>query len=477
MSDSHPIRTWLRSGGAEVSIFCTVRRVLVVDDEENLRLVLRTLLRRHGYEVETAASGEAGLALVDSFGPDVVLTDVRMPKMGGLDLLETLRAKGNDATVIVMSAYGNMDMAIEAMKAGAYDYVQKPFKPDEVVLALRKAEERETLRRENRALRDEIRKEHRFEDILAKSARMQEIFRTIAKIADYKTTVLVTGESGTGKELVARAVHRRSSRRGGPFVAVNCGAIPENLLESELFGHKKGAFTDAIQDRRGLFEEAHTGTLFLDEIGELPLALQVKLLRVLEDEKIRRLGEARDLQVDVRIVAATHRDLSAETKAGRFREDLFYRLNVLHILVPPLRERRDDVPLLIEHFVARNNNRLGTGIRGIDTEARRLLYEYAWPGNVRELENTIERAMVLAEGEQIVAADLPERIREARDPVQLQLASGELSVKKTMRVIEEILIRRALQKTKGNRTRAAEVLEISHRALLYKIKDYEITDL
>jgi two-component system response regulator AtoC len=477
MTDSRPIRTWLRSGGAEVSIFCTVRRVLVVDDEENLRLVLRTLLRRHGYEVETAASGEAGLALVDSFGPDVVLTDVRMPKMGGLDLLETLRAKGNDATVIVMSAYGNMDMAIEAMKAGAYDYVQKPFKPDEVVLALRKAEERETLRRENRALRDEIRKEHRFEDILAKSARMQEIFRTIAKIADYKTTVLVTGESGTGKELVARAVHRRSSRRGGPFVAVNCGAIPENLLESELFGHKKGAFTDAIQDRRGLFEEAHTGTLFLDEIGELPLALQVKLLRVLEDEKIRRLGEARDLQVDVRIVAATHRDLSAETKAGRFREDLFYRLNVLHILVPPLRERRDDVPLLIEHFVARNNNRLGTGIRGIDTEARRLLYEYAWPGNVRELENTIERAMVLAEGEQIVAADLSERIREARDPVQLQLASGELSVKKTMRVIEEILIRRALQKTKGNRTRAAEVLEISHRALLYKIKDYEITDL
>jgi len=454
-----------------------VRRVLVVDDEENLRLVLRTLLRRHGYEVETATSGEQALALVDSFGPDVVLTDVRMPKMGGLDLLETLRAKGNDATVIVMSAYGNMDLAIEAMKAGAYDYVQKPFKPDEVVLTLRKAEERETLRRENRALRDEIRKEHRFEDILAKSGRMQEIFRTIAKIADYKTTVLVTGESGTGKELVARAVHRRSSRRGGPFVAVNCGAIPENLLESELFGHKKGAFTDAIQDRRGLFEEAHTGTLFLDEIGELPLGLQVKLLRVLEDEKIRRLGEARDVQVDVRIVAATHRDLSAETKAGRFREDLFYRLNVLHIHVPPLRERRDDVPLLIEHFVAKNNTRLGTGIRGIDTEARRLMYEYAWPGNVRELENTIERAMVLAEGEQIVAADLPERIREARDPVQLQLSSGELSVKKTMRVIEELLIRRALQKTKGNRTRAAEVLEISHRALLYKIKDYEITDL
>ena len=467
----------MRGQEAATSIFFTVRRVLVADDEENLRLVLRTLLRRHGYEVETAATGEEALSLVDTFGPDVVLTDVRMPKMGGLDLLQTLRAKGNEATVIVMSAYGNMDLAIEAMKAGAYDYVQKPFKPDEVVLTLRKAEERESLRRENRALRDEIRKEHRFEDILAKSPRMQEIFRTITKIADYKTTILVTGESGVGKELVARAVHHRSSRRGGPFVAVNCGAIPENLLESELFGHKKGAFTDAVQDRRGLFEEATNGTLFLDEIGELPLALQVKLLRVLEDEKIRRVGDTKDLQVDVRIVAATHRDLTAETKAGRFREDLFYRLNVLHIHCPPLRERREDIPLLIDHFLARNNARLGTRIRGLDTEARRLLYEYSWPGNVRELENTIERAMVLAESDQIVATDLSERIREARDPVQLQLASGELSVKKTMRIIEEILIRRALQKTKGNRTRAAEVLEISHRALLYKIKDYEISDL
>jgi len=454
-----------------------VRRVLVVDDEENLRLVLRTLLRRHGYEVETAESGEEALGLVDSFGPDVVLTDVRMPKMGGLDLLSTLKAKGNGATVIVMSAYGNTDLALEAMKAGAYDYVQKPFKPDEVVLALRKAEERELLRRENRALRDEIRKEHRFEDILAKSQKMQDIFRTISKIAEYKTTVLVQGESGVGKELVARAIHHRSSRRGGPFVAVNCGAIPENLLESELFGHKKGAFTDAVHDRRGLFEEADTGSLFLDEIGELPLALQVKLLRVLEDERIRRVGETRDIKVDVRIITATHRDLHAETKAGRFREDLFYRLNVLPILVPPLRDRRDDIPLLIDHFVARNNVRLGTSIRGLDTESRRLLFEYAWPGNVRELENTIERAMVLAEGEQIVAGDLPDRLREARDPVQMQLASGELSVKKTTRIIEEILIRRALQKTKGNRTRAAEVLEISHRALLYKIKDYQITDL
>ena len=467
----------LRPVWGSFSIFCTVRRILAVDDEENILVVLRTLLRRNGYEVETAASGEEALAMVDSFGPDCVITDVRMPKMGGLDLLATLRAKGNDATVIVMSAYGNNDLAIEAMKAGAYDYIQKPFKQDEVVLALRKAEERELLRRENRALREEIRKEHRFEDILAKSSQMQEVFRTIAKVANYKTTVLVTGESGVGKELVARAIHRRSGRSGRAFVPVNCGAIPENLLESELFGHRKGAFTDAVQDRRGLFEEADGGTLFLDEIGELPLGLQVKLLRVLEDEKIRRLGEARDISVDVRIIAATHRDLLAETKAGRFREDLFYRLNVLPIHVSPLRDRREDIPLLLDHFVSRNNRRLGTNTVGLDSEARRLLYEYTWPGNVRELENTIERAMVLSEGDRIVAADLPERIREARDPVQMQLASGELSVKKTMRVIEEVLIRRALQKTKGNRTRAAEILEISHRALLYKIKDYQITDL
>jgi two-component system response regulator AtoC len=454
-----------------------MRRVLVVDDEENLRLVLRTLLKKHGYEVEVADGGDSALAALDSFDPDVILTDVRMPRMGGLDLLGALKAKQHPATVIVMSAYGNVDLAIEAMKAGAYDYVSKPFKPDEIVLALRKAEERETLRRENRALKEQIQKDNQFESILAKSAEMIAIFKTVSKIADYKTTVLITGESGTGKELVARAIHARSSRKASPFVAINCGAIPENLLESELFGHKKGAFTDATADRRGLFEEATGGTLFLDEIGELPLNLQVKLLRVLQEETIRRLGDPKDQRVDVRIIAATHRDLSADVKAGRFREDLFYRINVLSIHIPPLRNRRDDVNLLIDHFVTRNNARLGTNIRGVATEGRKLLLEYAWPGNVRELENTIERAMVLAETDVLQTGDLPERIREALDPVQVQLASGELSIKKTTAAIEQILIRRALQKTKGNRTRAADLLEISHRALLYKIKDYKITDL
>lgn len=451
-----------------------MRRVLVVDDEENLRLVVRTFLKRDGYEVEVAASGEEALALVESFGPDVILTDVKMPKMGGLDLLATLKAKGIDSTVIVMSAYGNVDLAIEAMKAGAYDYIQKPFKAEEVLLTLRKAEERESLRRENRALRQEIRKESLFEDILAKSPQMQAIFKTITKIAEYKTTALITGESGVGKELIARALHSKSSRRGGPFVAVNCGAIPEPLLESELFGYRRGAFTDAVADRAGLFEQANGGTLLLDEVGELPLSLQVKLLRVLQEETIRRLGDNKDLKIDVRILAATHRDLAAETKAGRFREDLYYRINVLPIHVPPLRERREDIPILLDHFLARNNARFNTQIRGFDAEARRLLLEYAWPGNVREMENTIERAMVLTERDSLCAEDLPERVRESRDPVQMHLKSGEMSIKKTARIIEEILIRRALTKTKGNRTRAAEVLEISHRALLYKIKDYHI---
>ncbi|MDC0747123.1 sigma-54-dependent transcriptional regulator [Polyangium mundeleinium] len=451
-----------------------MRRVLVVDDEENLRVVVRSFLKRDGYEVEVAPGVEEALALLESFGPDFILTDVRMPRLGGLDLLATLKAKGDPATVIVMSAYGNVDLALEAMKAGAYDYIQKPFKAEELLLTLRKAEEREALRRENRALKQEILRESTFEEILAKSASMQAIFKTISKIADYKTTVLVMGESGVGKELVARALHRRSSRRGGPFVAVNCGAIPESLLESELFGYRRGAFTDATTDRVGLFEQANHGTLLLDEIGELPLSLQVKLLRVLQEETIRKLGDSKDIKVDVRIIAATHRDLHAETQAGRFREDLFYRINVLPIGIPPLRERREDVPLLVEHFMNRNNARFGTNIRALSPEARRLLLEYGWPGNVRELENTIERAMVLAEKDSIEADDLPERIREARDPIQLHLTSGELSIKKTARVIEEILIRRALQKTKGNRTRAAEVLEISHRALLYKIKDYRI---
>jgi len=373
-----------------------------------------------------------------------------------------------------MSAYGSVDLAIEAMKAGAYDYISKPFKQDEVLLALTKAEERESLRRENRALKEAMRKEQTFHGILGKSEAIDKMFSTIGKVADYKTTVLIQGESGTGKELVARALHVGSVRKNKPFIPINCGAIPETLLESELFGHKRGAFTDARADKKGLFAEADQGTLFLDEIGELPLTLQVKLLRVLQEGRIRPVGATRDQEVDVRVIAATVRNLRREVEENRFREDLYYRLNVLQINVPPLRDRRDDIMLLVEHFIERNNSRLGTTIRGVAPRTRKLLLDYSWPGNVRELENTIERAVVLAEGDMITVADLPERMREPADPVAASLATGELSIKKTARFMEESLIRRALEKTGGNRTAASKLLEISHRALLYKIKDYGI---
>lgn len=451
-----------------------MRRVLVVDDEENLRLVLRTLLRKHRYEVEVAASAREALEKLETFDPDFVLADVRMPGMTGLELCSELKAKGASTVVILMSAFGSVDLAVEAMKAGAYDYVSKPFKQDEVLLVLKKAEERESLRRENKVLRETIRKSSSLDEMLGKSERMQQLFRTLQKVAEYKTTVLIEGESGTGKELVARALHRGGVRANKAFVAVNCGAIPATLLESELFGHKRGAFTDASSDKRGLFEEADGGTLFLDEIGELPIGLQVKLLRALQEGTIRRLGETKDVKVDVRVITATVRDLSAEVKAQRFREDLYYRLNVLALKVPPLRDRKDDVPLLIEHFIEKNRARLGTTVSGVDPAAMKVLLEYHWPGNVRELENLVERAAVLADSETITVDDLPERVREPNDPARVALELGEISIKKTTRVMEEALIRRALERTKGNRTHAAKILEISHRALLYKLKEYAI---
>ena len=451
-----------------------MRRVLVVDDEENIRLVLSTSLRKQGYKVEQAASAEQALEVFDRFGPDFVLADVRMPGMSGIEFCAEIKRRSLQAVVIVMSAYGSVDLALEAIRAGAYDYLAKPFKQDEVLLLLRKAEEHERLRRENQALRAEARKRYSFNDLLGKSAGMQQVFRTVEKVAAYRTTVLIHGESGSGKELVARAVHLCSPRSAKPFVAINCGAIPESLMESELFGHKRGAFTDAYADKQGIFQEAHQGTLFLDEVGELPPKLQVKLLRALQEGQVRPLGDSRDVEVNVRVIAATIRDLSKEVERGAFREDLYYRLNVLQISIPPLRDRLEDIPLLVDHFVERNNQRLGTEIRGVDPGALRLLLNHNWPGNVRELENLIERAVVLAEDDVIAAEDLPERLREPVNPVAMVLSSGDLSIKKAVRVIEENLIRRALEKTGGNRTAAAKLLEISHRALLYKVKDYGI---
>ena len=460
-----------------------MRRVLIVDDEQNLRHMLQTLLKREGYEPVGVASVEGALMELGERPYDIVITDLRMPGQSGMDLVDEIRRRNMDTTVVVMTAYGSRDIAIEAMKHGAYDYISKPFEVDEMVLLLHKAEERERLFRENQFLHKQIRAggqepETGLGDLVARSRQMLDMFRTVRKIAEFKTTVLIDGESGTGKELVARAIHRLSPRGSGPFIAVNCGAIPDNLLESELFGHRKGAFTDANRDRKGLFEEASAGTLFLDEIGELPVALQVKLLRVLQESEVRRLGDSQDIKVDVRVVAATARDLSAEVGRGGFREDLFYRLNVFALHLPSLRERREDIPLLIDHFLGRMNARMGLSVTSVSPEAMRALVEYDWPGNVRELENSIERDIVLCEGSQIEVDALPERLRRASPAAATtppdEPADDDLSIKRASRRSEESLIRRALHKTRGNRTRAAELLEISHRALLYKIKEYGI---
>jgi len=450
-------------------------RVLVVDDEENVRDMLGVLLRREGFEPSSVANAEVALRELERAPYEYVLCDIRMPGIGGLGLLEKIQERGLQTTVIVMSAYGSTDTAIEAMKLGAYDYVSKPFKPDEIILTLRKAQERERLKLENQSLRRELLGEMAFAEIIARSQKMKGIFRTIAKVADYKSTVLITGESGTGKELVARALHFNGVRAKGPFVAVNCGAIPETLLESELFGFVRGAFTDATRDKKGLFEEANGGTLFLDEVGELTPGLQVKLLRVLQEDEVRRLGDSQPTKIDVRVVAATVRDLTEAMRTGAFREDLFYRLNVLTVALPPLRERREDIALLVAHFIDEFNKKLGAKVKAVTPEAQRVLLEYPWPGNVRELENAIERAMVLAEGETLGVDDLPERIRGGGARLAVQLGDEELSIKKWNRAIEEMLIRKALERCNGNRTRASEKLEISLRALLYKIKEFGLS--
>jgi two-component system response regulator AtoC len=453
------------------------KKILVVEDEENFRHMLFVILKKENYDVETASNGEEGLKKIALSPFDQILCDIRMPHMDGMEFLKEAQKMGVNTTIIMMSAYGTIDTAIEAMKLGAYDYISKPFKPDEVILTLKKAEERERLRKENELLRKEVQKEYGFKNIVSKNEKMLNIFEVIKKVAPYKSTILITGESGTGKELIARALHYNSDRSQYPFIPINCGAIPENLLESELFGHVKGAFTDAIRTKKGLFEEADGGTLFLDEIGELPPQLQVKLLRVLQDGEIRRVGESKSIQIDVRIVTATVKDLIKEVNEGRFREDLFYRLNVLPIHIPPLRERKEDIPLLIHHFINKYSNSMNKNIIGITPKALDALMNYKWYGNVRELENTIERAIVLTDQENIELENLPFEIQNFQEQSQIApLAEEDYSVKKASRILEMNLIKKALNKTKGNHTHAARLLELSHRALLYKIKEYGIVE-
>ncbi|MBZ4394616.1 sigma-54 dependent transcriptional regulator [Myxococcus sp. MISCRS1] len=459
------------------------RSILVADDEPSIRHILTLVLTDRKYEVRAVADGEEALRELAARDYDVLLCDVRMPRKDGLTLLREAQAAHPGLTVVVMSAYGSQEQALEAVSAGAYDYVQKPFKPEEIVFVLRKAEERERLLRENKRLKQSGLPSLPQGHILGSSAPLQAVLRQVARLAPVDTTVLISGESGTGKELIARELHAKSPRAPLPFVAVNCGAIPGGLLESELFGHAKGAFTDARTAKRGLFAEADGGTLFLDEVGELPLPAQVKLLRVLQEGEIRPVGESRVEKVDVRVVAATLRDLGKLVEKGEFREDLYYRLNVVNVRIPPLRERREDVPLLASAFLHRFNRELNREppVEGLSPEAEALMSAYAWPGNVRELENAMERAVLLADGPHILPANLPERLWAAPTPGPatagdggVQQVGSDLSLKRAIRDLEESYIRAALRRTKGNRTRAAEVLDISHRALLYKIKEYGI---
>jgi two-component system, NtrC family, response regulator AtoC len=453
------------------------RRLLVIDDESNMRHMLAAMLKNSGYSVDTASEGLEGMKMLERSSYDFILCDIKMPKMDGMTFLKSAGDLVKHSTVIMMSAYGTVETAIEAMKLGAYDYISKPFKSDEVTLTLKKAEERERLKKENNFLRERIRTiqaDNRFDRMVGQSKAIQAVFELAQKVARHNTTVLITGESGTGKELIARGIHFYSERADGRLIPVNCGGIPENLLESEMFGYKKGAFTGADRDKAGLFEAAEGGTLFLDEIGELPLSLQVKLLRVLQESEVRPVGDPKTHKVDVRVITATAKNLEAEMRKGTFREDLFYRLNVMQIHLPPLRERTEDIPPLCQLFIERFNGELKKNIASISPGAMSHLMKHPWPGNVRELENVIQRAVVLAEQDTLLPEHLPGSVVSGLENGHLDTLFEGFSLKEAQRSLEKKLIVKALTETGGNRTRAARLLEISHPSLLSKIKTYGI---
>jgi len=447
-----------------------MKRVLVVDDEPGLRQSLGLLLSDAGYTVTAEQNGRRALERATAESFDVILCDVRMPEMDGLTFLRHYRERGGSGLVIVMSAYGGEDAAIAAMKEGAYDYIPKPFRPDEVVLTLRKAEEREGLRQEVAGLKAQLATAPEERGLVAESAPMRQALGLVARVAEHNTTILITGESGTGKEVIARAIHRASPRAGKAFVGINCAAIPEALLESELFGHVRGAFTGASVDKTGLFEAANGGTLLLDEIGELPTGLQAKLLRVLQEGEIRRVGDQKTRKVDVRVLAATARDLDAETKTGRFREDLFYRLNVVAIELPPLRERRQDISPLARLFAARLAKRFARPL-SLSDAATAWLEQQEWPGNVRELENAIERAAVLSNKETLEPSDFSDTADARRTPHDARVGTLDEAVE----AAERQAITAALSATNGNRREAAQRLGVSLRTLFYKIDRYGIS--
>jgi DNA-binding NtrC family response regulator len=451
-------------------------RILVVDDEEHLRRVLEVMLAREGYAVETAAGGRPALERFAAEHFDLVILDLKMPDLDGLTVLRKIREAEPEATVVMITAYASVETALNAMKQGAFDYVGKPFQEEEILAVVRKALERTRLVADNRRLRSEVAGRFGFESIVGSSRAMEQVFEAMRKVADTKATVLITGESGTGKELVARALHYNSRRGERPLVAVNCAAIPDNLIEAELFGAAKGAYTGAERTRRGLIEEADGSTLFLDEVGELPLEVQAKLLRALQEGEFRRVGENQTRRADLRVLAATNKDLAAEVAAGRFREDLYYRLNVIQIRVPPLRERPEDIPLLCDHFLRQAAARLEMEPKRLAPDALAALKAAPLKGNVRELLNLLEQATVLSEGPLIRAADLPlETEAGPAGEVRVWVPAEEEDLKKVLKSLshlaEEQVIRRVLERTEGNRTQAAERLGISRRALITKIKD------
>jgi two-component system response regulator AtoC len=448
-------------------------KILIIDDDAGLRKSLSLILTDAGYELIQAEDGEMGLAVARAEAPDLILCDVRMPKLGGIEFLEAYRAGGGAALVLVMTAYGSLDLAMQAMKRGAYDYIPKPFGADDVLLVVQKAEEREQLRREVGRLRQEVRADARFGDLVVGSPAMRRALEIVEKVAPHDSPVLITGASGTGKELIARMLHRESTRADRAFVPVNCGGVPEQLLESEFFGFVKGAFTGADRDRPGLFEAADGGTLFLDEVGELPGALQVKLLRALQEGEVRRIGSNETKRVDVRVISATNQDLEAAVETGDFRKDLYYRLAVVPVHLPALRARSEEIPQLAKHLLERHSSRLHVQVDGIAPDAMEILLTYSWPGNIRELENVIERALVLTDDRTISIDDLPEAVRRpAPEGPTLAVDGDDLSVKRHGARLERHLIQLALDRTGGNKTQAAELLELSPRALRYKIQEY-----
>jgi len=448
-------------------------KILVVDDEAGMREFLQIMLEKMGFEVVASPSGEDAINRLENSHFDLIICDLKLPKIGGMEVLRKSKEINPEVPVIMITAFGSPESAVEAMKLGAYDYITKPFKLDEIQLVINKALEKARLLEENIQLRKELKTKYGFDQLVGLSEPMRRIYQLIRQIAPTNSNILISGESGTGKELVAKAIHYNSPRRSHPFLVVNCASIPETLLESELFGHTKGAFTGAYQARRGMFELAHKGTIFLDEIAEMPLSLQAKLLRVIEEKSFRRLGGEEEIRVDVRIITATNRDLEKEVEEGRFREDLYYRLNVIRIHLPPLRERKEDIPILARHFLEKYRRALNKQIKKISQEAEEILLRYHWPGNVRELENTIERAVSLETGEVILPESLPEKIRSSSQEFipssWVQLPEEGINLEKALEEIEKKLLKEALIRTKGNKTKAAKLLGISFRSFRYRL--------